>query len=143
LRLPGFERDERRMRGLALGRLEEVGLRPLAMRPASALSHGQKRLLEVARCLGTRPRLVILDEPATGLTGQEVLALAVLRRRLQRLGITVLVIEHNVPFVMRVADRVTVLNQGRVLIEGEPALVQASHEVREAYFGSLEAVAGG
>lgn len=140
LRLPGFERDERRLRGLALRRLEDVGLRRVAMRPASVLSHGQKRLLEVARCLGTRPRLVILDEPATGLTGQEVLALAALLRRLRGLGITVLVIEHNVPFVMSVADRVTVLNQGRVLIEGEPALVQASREVREAYFGSLEAV---
>jgi len=139
LRIPSFERDERRMRGLALSRLEEVGLRRIAMRPASVLSHGQKRLLEVARCLGARPRLVILDEPATGLAGQEVLALAALLRRLKRMGLTLLVIEHNVPFVMSVADRVTVLNEGRVLIEGEPALVQASSEVREAYFGSLEA----
>ena len=139
LRIPSFERDERRMRGLALSRLEEVGLRRIAMRPASVLSHGQKRLLEVARCLGARPRLVILDEPATGLAGQEVLALAALLRRLKRMGLTLLVIEHNVPFVMSVADRVTVLNEGRVLIEGEPAQVQASSEVREAYFGSLEA----
>jgi len=139
LRMPSFERDERRLRGLALSRLEEVGLRQIAMRPASVLSHGQKRLLEVARSLGARPRLVILDEPATGLAGQEVLALAALLRRLKRLGLTLLVIEHNVPFVMSVADRVTVLNEGRVLIEGEPAQVQASSEVREAYFGSLEA----
>jgi len=139
LRMPSFERDERRLRGLALSRLEEVGLRHIAMRPASVLSHGQKRLLEVARSLGARPRLVILDEPATGLAAHEVLALAALLRRLKRLGLTLLVIEHNVPFVMSVADRVTVLNEGRVLIEGEPALVQASSEVREAYFGSLEA----
>jgi ABC-type branched-subunit amino acid transport system ATPase component/ABC-type branched-subunit amino acid transport system permease subunit len=135
LRLPGFGRDERRMRGLALGRLEEVGLRQVAMQPASVLSHGQKRLLEVARCLGTRPRLVILDEPATGLTGQEVANLARLLRHLKELGLTLLVIEHNVPFVMSVADRVTVLNQGRVLVEGEPSAVQASAEVREAYLG--------
>jgi len=128
------------MRGLTLGRLEQVGLRDLAMKPASVLSHGQKRLLEVARCLGTRPRLVVLDEPATGLTGQEVRALAALLRRLRALGITVLLIEHNVPFVMSVADRVTVLNQGRILIEGEPAAVQASTEVREAYFGTPEVV---
>ncbi|HKA11274.1 MAG TPA: ATP-binding cassette domain-containing protein [Candidatus Dormibacteraeota bacterium] len=139
LRMPSFERDERRLRGLALSRLEEVGLRQIAMRPASVLSHGQKRLLEVARSLGARPRLVILDEPATGLAAHEVLALAALLRRLKRLGLTLLVIEHNVPFVMSVADRVTVLNEGRVLIEGEPALVQASSEVREAYFGTLEA----
>jgi len=139
LRMPSFERDERRLRGLALSRLEEVGLRHIAMRPASVLSHGQKRLLEVARSLGARPRLVILDEPATGLAAHEVLALAALLRRLKQLGLTLLVIEHNVPFVMSVADRVTVLNEGRVLIEGEPALVQASSEVREAYFGSLEA----
>jgi len=139
LRMPSFERDERRLRGLALSRLEEVGLRHIAMRPASVLSHGQKRLLEVARSLGARPRLVILDEPATGLAAHEVLALAALLRRLKRLGLTLLVIEHNVPFVMSVADRVTVLNEGRVLIEGEPALVQASSEVREAYFGTLEA----
>jgi ABC-type branched-subunit amino acid transport system ATPase component/ABC-type branched-subunit amino acid transport system permease subunit len=139
-RLPGFGEDERRMRGLALGRLEQVGLRHLAMKSASGLSHGQKRLLEVARCLGTRPRLVILDEPATGLTRQEVQALAWLLRRLKALGITILVIEHNVPFVMSVADRVTVLNQGRILIEGEPSAVQASTEVREAYFGTPERV---
>jgi len=139
LRMPSFERDERRLRGLALSRLEEVGLRHIAMRPASVLSHGQKRLLEVARSLGARPRLVILDEPATGLAAHEVLALAALLRRLKQLGLTLLVIEHNVPFVMSVADRVTVLNEGRVLIEGEPALVQASSEVREAYFGSLAA----
>jgi len=139
-RLPGFSRDERRMRGLALGRLEQVGLRHLAMKPASGLSHGQKRLLEVARCLGTRPRLVILDEPATGLTGQEVRALAAFLRRLKALAITILVIEHNVPFVMSVADRVTVLNQGRILIEGDPAGVQASTAVREAYFGTPEVV---
>lgn len=138
-RLPSYQRDERAMRGLALARLDEVGLRELSMRPASVLSHGQKRLLEVARCLGTRPRLVILDEPATGLTGHEVASLSHLLRRLRELGITILVIEHNVPFVMSVADRVTVLNQGRVLIEGEPAAVQASDEVREAYFGRLEA----
>jgi ABC-type branched-subunit amino acid transport system ATPase component/ABC-type branched-subunit amino acid transport system permease subunit len=140
LRLPAFQRDERRMRGLALARLEQVGLRGLAMRPAGILSHGQKRLLEVARCLGTRPRLVILDEPATGLTGQEVAALASLLRELKKLGITVLVIEHNVPFVMSVAERVTVLDQGRVLIEGDPAAVQASSEVRAAYFGAPEAL---
>ena len=139
LRLPSFTRDERSMRGLALARLDDVGLRGLAMKPASTLSHGQKRLLEVGRCLGTRPRLVILDEPATGLTGQEVAALAALLRRLRESGMTVLVIEHNVPFVMSVADRVTVLNEGRVLVEGEPAAVRASPEVREAYFGSLEA----
>jgi ABC-type branched-subunit amino acid transport system ATPase component/ABC-type branched-subunit amino acid transport system permease subunit len=140
LRLPAFQRDERRMRGLALARLEQVGLRRLAMRSASVLSHGQKRLLEVARCLGTRPRLVILDEPATGLTGQEVAALASLLRELKKLGITVLVIEHNVPFVMSVAESVTVLDQGRVLIEGDPAAVQASSEVRAAYFGTPEAL---
>jgi branched-chain amino acid transport system ATP-binding protein/branched-chain amino acid transport system permease protein len=139
LRRPAFGRDERRMRGLALERLEVVGLLDLAMKPASVLSHGQKRLLEVARCLGTKPRLIILDEPATGLTGQDVAALAALLRRLRSLGLTLLAIEHNVPFVMSVADRVTVLNQGRVLIDGEPAAVQASPEVREAYFGSPEA----
>jgi ABC-type branched-subunit amino acid transport system ATPase component/ABC-type branched-subunit amino acid transport system permease subunit len=139
LRRPAFGRDERRMRGLALERLEVVGLRDLAMKPASVLAHGQKRLLEVARCLGTKPRLVILDEPATGLTGHDVAALAGLLRRLKSLGLTLLVIEHNVPFVMSVADRVTVLNQGQVLIDGEPAAVQASPEVREAYFGSPEA----
>lgn len=138
LRLPAFQRDERRMRGLALARLDEVGLRNLAMKPASALSHGQKRLLEVSRCLGTNPRLVVLDEPATGLTAQEVDALAALLRRLKGQGITVLVIEHNVPFVMSVADRVTVLNEGRVLIDDRPAAVQASSEVRAAYFGTAE-----
>lgn len=136
LRLPAFGRDERRLRGLARQRLAQVGLGELTGRPAGTLSHGQKRLLEVARCLGTRPRLVILDEPATGLTGQEVDSLASLITGLKRLGITILVIEHNVPFVMRVADRVTVLNQGTVLLAGDPSSVQQSPEVRAAYLGA-------
>lgn len=137
LRLPFFRREERRLRSEALKLLEVVGLADLAERPASVLSHGQKRLVEVARAIGTRPRVLILDEPATGLTPAELDELENVVRMLRDAGLAILLIEHNMEFVMRLCDTITVLNFGEVIAHGDPRSVSASTVVREAYLGGV------
>jgi ABC-type branched-subunit amino acid transport system ATPase component/ABC-type branched-subunit amino acid transport system permease subunit len=137
LRLPSFRREEQHLRSEALKLLEVVGLAGLAERPASVLSHGQKRLVEVARAIGTRPRVVIHDEPATGLTPAELEELENVVRMLRDAGLAILLIEHNMEFVMRLCDTITVLNFGEVIAHGDPRSVSASTVVREAYLGGV------
>jgi ABC-type branched-subunit amino acid transport system ATPase component/ABC-type branched-subunit amino acid transport system permease subunit len=138
LRLPSFRAEEQALRQEALGYLELAGLRDRAHRLAGALSHGQKRLLEVVRAVAAQPKVLLLDEPATGLTRDELEALAGLVRRLQRMGLTVVLIEHNMEFLMDLADRLTVLDSGTVIATGTPAEVRASPQVQRAYLGSPE-----
>lgn len=135
LRLPRFRGEEKQLRGQALELLSAVGLADTAERPASVLSHGQKRLVEIARAIATRPRVLILDEPATGLTQSELDELADVVRQLRDAGLAILLIEHNMEFVMRLCDEITVLNFGEVIAHGVPAEVAASTVVREAYLG--------
>lgn len=138
LRSPRFRRQEHSSRIEAAALLDFAGLAPWASAPAGSLSHGQRRLLEVVRALATRPALLILDEPATGLTLPEVESLAHLCRTLRDEGIAVLIVEHNVAFIMDICDEITVLESGRVIEQGTPAEVQASPAVRGAYLGSTE-----
>jgi branched-chain amino acid transport system ATP-binding protein/branched-chain amino acid transport system permease protein len=138
LRLPRYRREDAAERAEALELLAFAGLAGRADWPAASLSHGQKRLLEVVRAVATHPKVLILDEPATGLTGDEVEALATLVRALRQRGLAVVLIEHNVEFVMRVCDRITVLDGGRVIAEGTPAQVRRSEAVLEAYLGAAE-----
>lgn len=135
LRLPGYRRWDRTARAFASELLAFAGLAGLAERDAGTLSHGQKRLLEVLRAVATRPRALILDEPATGLTPEELEALAGLCRALRELGLAVVLIEHNVEFVMSVCDEITVLETGRVIARGTPAEVRANPAVIAAYLG--------
>ena len=109
------------------------GLTDLMSTGAGELSHGQRRRLEIALALATEPRLLLLDEPAAGMSPGECEELIALLRGLQ--GQTVVLIEHNIDLVMNVASRISVLDAGRLLIEGAPAEVSGSTAVQEAYLG--------
>ncbi|HEY9215145.1 MAG TPA: ATP-binding cassette domain-containing protein, partial [Ancylobacter sp.] len=139
LRTPRMRRDEVTCRKAAIGLLGFVGLEDYANEEARFLPFGLQRRLEIARALASRPRLLLLDEPAAGLTTQEIDDLEAMIRRIAALGISVLLIEHHVELIMAVADTVTVLDYGQVIASDTPAMVQEDPRVIEAYFGtSLE-----
>ena len=135
LRSPRYREDDRRERAEAMQLLRFAGLASRATWLASSLSHGQKRLLEIVRAVATRPRILILDEPATGLTQDELAALAALCRALRGRGLAVVLIEHNVDFLMGLCDEITVLESGKVIERGDPQRVRNSPAVLEAYLG--------
>jgi ABC-type branched-subunit amino acid transport system ATPase component/ABC-type branched-subunit amino acid transport system permease subunit len=116
--------------------LDRVGLGALADRPAGSLALGQQRLLEIARALCADPAVLLLDEPAAGLRLQEKQALAALLRRLREEGLAVLLVEHDMDFVMGLVDRVVVVVFGEKLTEGLPAAIQADERVLQAYLGA-------
>ena len=144
LRLPQARAAGRASRLHAHALLAAVGLEDAAEFPAAALPSGQQRLLDVARALATRPRVLLLDEPASGLSGAETEALGRLLRELRTLGLAIVLVEHNVPFVMSIADSVTVLDRGERIALGPPDEVQRDPAVIASYLGEqFEVEAGG
>jgi ABC-type branched-subunit amino acid transport system ATPase component/ABC-type branched-subunit amino acid transport system permease subunit len=135
LRLPAGRRRSRRAYWRAHAALARLTLQSVAHTRADALPHGTCRLIEVARVVAMDPSYVLLDEPAAGLSPQEVDTLAETMQSMAREGVGVLLIEHNVPLVLRLADDITVLHQGRLLFHGTPAELRANRDVARAFLG--------
>jgi branched-chain amino acid transport system ATP-binding protein len=139
LRLPWFGRQEADIRRKARELLDFVGLAGHAEREADLLPYGQQRLLEVARALAAQPRLLLLDEPAAGLNAHETDALADIIQKINAKGTTVLLIEHDMGLVTRIAQRIAVLDFGRKIAEGTPGEIKQHPDVIAAYLGIEEA----
>ncbi|MBZ9861025.1 MULTISPECIES: ABC transporter ATP-binding protein [unclassified Mesorhizobium] len=128
-------RTKGQVRSGVMAALERTGLADRAGTLAGQLSYGHQRLLEVAMGLALKPRLLILDEPTQGLADSEIDNFIMLVREIAR-DATVLLIEHNMPVVMQLADRITVFNSGKILAEGTPGEIRANTQVQDAYLGA-------
>ena len=133
--LRGDRAEETALLAEARRQIERCGLGAHADEPCSTLALGQQRLMEIARALAGQPAALLLDEPAAGLRHLEKQALAKLLAQLRAEGLGILVVEHDMEFVMNLADRITVLEFGRVIAEGTPAQIQADQRVLDAYLG--------
>ena len=138
---PAARRAARRTEAEAMALLERVGLADRAHLLAEALSYGEQRRIEIARALGSRPKLLLLDEPTAGMNAAESEVIGRLLHELRDAGLTVLMVEHNIRLVSDFCDHVAVVSFGRKLTEGTPAACLVHPAVQEAYFGRKQAAA--
>ncbi|HBV87459.1 ABC transporter ATP-binding protein [Desulfosporosinus sp.] len=135
-RLPGMKREEAEIEEKAIKSLEFLDLASKRDEMAKNLSYGEQRRLEIARALVSKPKILLLDEPAAGMNPQEKVVLMEMIRRIRDTGITVFLVEHDMKLVMGISERIAVLDYGKLIAEGTPLEVRSNKAVIEAYLGS-------
>jgi len=132
---PRLRNAEKKIREASEKQLHFLGLAGQAHVPAGSLPLGSQRMLEIARAMALEPKLLLLDEPASGLNARETIAMGELIEKIKQMDITVLLVEHDMELVMEISDQVAVINFGRLIAEGTPAEIQADEDVIAAYLG--------
>jgi len=139
LRLPSALKEEKELKERAVELVDFMGLGTLKDELAKNLPHGHQKVLSVSIALATRPKLLLLDEPVTGMNPTEIQTMVDLIQRIRESGVTIAIVEHNMKTVMNLCDRLVVLNYGKKIAEGSPREILSNEEVIEAYLGEKEA----
>jgi branched-chain amino acid transport system ATP-binding protein len=139
LNLPSTWREEKEIKERALALMDFLGIAGLSHSEATSLSYGQQRAVELARALASEPRMLLLDEPAAGLNIRETADMAKLITRIRSLGVTVLIVEHDMSLVMKISDEIIVLSYGEKIADDAPRAIQHNPEVIRVYLGEADA----